>query len=76
MTTSHLYGDTLFQQLNNSVGKMGGQANTTGVMNITSLLKSNIMEEDGIEDMHFYLVTFNSHKNGILKGLEERKKLT
>lgn len=41
-------------------------------MNLTSLLKSsNILDEDGIEDLHFYFVSFNQHKNGILK-LQER----
>ena len=44
--------------------------NATGPVQISNLLKSQIMEEEGIEDMHFYLVTFNAHKNGILKGLE------
>lgn len=37
-------------------------------MNLTSLLKSsNILDEDGIEDLHFYFVSFNQHKNSILK---------
>lgn len=31
------------------------------------------MEEEGIEDMHFYLVTFNAHKNEILKTLEQKR---
>jgi hypothetical protein len=41
-------------------------------MNLTSLLKtSNILDEDGIEDLHFYFVSFSQHKQGILK-LQER----
>ena len=29
-------------------------------LNLTSLLKSsNILDEDGIEDLHFYFVSFN-----------------
>jgi hypothetical protein len=37
-------------------------------LNLTSLLKSsNILDEDGIEDLHFYFVSFNQHKNSILK---------
>lgn len=37
-------------------------------LNLTSLLKSsNILDEDGIEDLHFYFVSFNQHKHGILK---------
>jgi hypothetical protein len=41
-------------------------------LNLTSLLKSsNILDEDGIEDLHFYFVSFNQHKNSILK-LQER----
>jgi hypothetical protein len=39
-------------------------------LNLSSLLKSNILEEDGIEDMHFYFVSFNQHKNQILKKHE------
>ena len=37
-------------------------------LNLTSLLKSsNILDEDGIEDLHFYFVSFNQHKQGILR---------
>ena len=36
-------------------------------LNLSSLLKSNLLDEDGIEDLHFYFVTFNKHKNDILK---------
>ena len=44
-------------------------------LNLTSLLKtSNILDEDGIEDLHFYFVSFNQHKNGILKMQEQFEK--
>jgi hypothetical protein len=46
----------------------------TGMMNMTSLLKSNILEEDGIEDLHFYFVAFNQHKKLLLKKKEEKEK--
>ena len=43
-------------------------AKTGQHLNLTSLLKSsNILDEDGIEDLHFYFVSFNQHKNSILK---------
>lgn len=41
-------------------------------MNLTSLLKNNLLDEDGIEDLHFYFVSFNQHKKGVL-GKFERK---
>jgi len=28
-------------------------------LNMSSLLKSNILDDDGIEDLHFYFVSFN-----------------
>jgi len=30
--------------------------------NLSSLLKANLLDEDGIEDLHFYFVSFNQHK--------------
>jgi hypothetical protein len=39
-------------------------------LNLSSLLKSNLLDEDGIEDLHFYFVSFNQHKQGILKQHE------
>ena len=30
----------------------------TGI-NLTSLLRQNLLDEDGIEDLHFYFVSFN-----------------
>jgi hypothetical protein len=41
-------------------------------MNITGLLKSNFLEEDGIEDMHFYLVAISNHKQGLLVKQEQK----
>jgi hypothetical protein len=36
-------------------------------MNLSNMLKSqNLLEEDGIEDLHFYFVSFNQHKRMIL----------
>ena len=37
----------------------------TGI-NLTSLLRQNLLEEDGIEDLHFYFVSFQQHKKQIL----------
>lgn len=42
-------------------------------LNLTSLLKLNILDEDGIEDVHFYFVSFNQHKTQILKLHEIRE---
>jgi hypothetical protein len=36
-------------------------------LNLSQLIRSqNILEEDGIEDLHFYFVSFNNHKSKIL----------
>src|SRR5690242_157973 len=35
-------------------------------LNLTILLKSNLLDEDGFEDAHFYFVSFNQHKAQIL----------
>lgn len=42
-------------------------------LNLTSLLKSNLLDEDGIEDVHFYFVSFNQHKTQILKMHEHKE---
>lgn len=42
-------------------------------LNLTSLLKSNLLDEDGIEDVHFYFVSFNHHKTQILKMHEQKE---
>jgi hypothetical protein len=40
-------------------------------LNLSSLLKqSHLLDDDGIEDLHFYFVSFNQHKQGILKQHE------
>ena len=39
----------------------------TGI-NLSTLLKRRLLDEDGIEDVHFYFVSFNQHKNQILKS--------
>jgi hypothetical protein len=40
-------------------------------LNLSSLLKqSHLLDDDGIEDLHFYFVSFNQHKHGILKQHE------
>ena len=37
-------------------------------MNLSNMLRhQNLLEEDGIEDLHFYFVSFNLHKRMILK---------
>jgi hypothetical protein len=36
-------------------------------MNLSNMLRhQNLLEEDGIEDLHFYFVQFNLHKRMIL----------
>jgi hypothetical protein len=35
-------------------------------INLSHLLRSNLLEEDGIEDLHFYFVSFQQHKKLIL----------
>ena len=52
---------------------MGAAANG---LNLSSLLRTNngqnLLEEDGIEDLHFCFVSFNQHKNALLKAKEKR----
>jgi hypothetical protein len=43
----------------------------TGILNnlnLSQLLKSNsnLLDDDGIEDLHFYFVSFNNHKAKVL----------
>ncbi|CDW85276.1 UNKNOWN [Stylonychia lemnae] len=40
------------------------------MMNITQLLKDNMLEEEGVEDVHFYQVAFINHKQKILRKME------
>lgn len=49
----------------------------TGVLNnlnLSQLLKSqqNILEDDGIEDLHFYFVSFNNHKQRVLQSHDSK----
>ena len=39
---------------NNTLAKTG--------INLSSLIRQNLLEEDGIEDLHFYFVSFQQHK--------------
>jgi hypothetical protein len=44
-------------------------------MNLSNMLRhQNLLEEDGIEDLHFYFVQFNLHKRMIL-GHQRNKSL-
>jgi hypothetical protein len=53
ITTNNFGDSTSINELTLAkTGKING-------LNLSSLLKSNILEEDGIEDMHFYFVSFN-----------------
>jgi hypothetical protein len=42
-------------------------------MNLSQLIKSNnLLDDDGIEDLHFHFVSFNAHKSKLL-SLQEMK---
>ena len=44
-------------------------------LNLSQLIRSqNILEEDGIEDLHFYFVSFNNHKSKLLYNQEGKFK--
>ncbi len=63
-TKFHLGGYNGDSNIIHNLSSAGGKHH----LNLTSLLKSsNILDEDGIEDLHFYFVSFNQHKNSILK---------
>lgn len=64
LNISQNFGDS---SLNEFTLAKTGKANN---LNLTSLLKSHLLDEDGIEDMHFYFVSFNQHKRSILKKHE------
>lgn len=49
---------------NNTLAKTG--------INLTSLIRQNLLEEDGIEDLHFYFVSFQQHKKQILAIQKKR----
>ncbi len=65
LNISQKFGDSSINDL--TLAKTGKLNN----LNLSSLLKSHhLLEEDGIEDLHFYFVSFNHHKQGILKQHE------
>lgn len=76
LNLSNQYNDSSIYEFNNSLGNVGVGGNrhitTGGVLNLTNLLRQNILEDDGIEDLHFYQVQFNKHKAKVLKGMEEK----
>lgn len=44
-------------------------------LNLSQLIRSqNFLEEDGIEDLHFYFVSFNNHKTRVLYNQEIKSK--
>jgi len=44
-------------------------------LNLSQLIRTqNILEEDGIEDLHFYFVSFNNHKTKLLYNQEVKLK--
>jgi hypothetical protein len=44
-------------------------------LNLSQLIRSqNFLEEDGIEDLHFYFVSFNNHKTRVLYNQEIKAK--
>lgn len=48
-------------QRDSSLNENGVTLAKTGI-NLTSLIRQNLLEEDGIEDLHFYFVSFQQHK--------------
>ena len=50
---------------NNTLAKTG--------INLNSLIRQNLLEEDGIEDLHFYFVSFQQHKKQILAHQKKRQ---
>ena len=50
----------------NGIRENGSLPNPAPV-NLRSLLSQNLLEEDGIEDLHFYFVSFNQHKKLIIR---------
>lgn len=70
LNVSQKFNDSSINEL--TLGKTGKINN----LNLSSLLKYNILDEDGIEDLHFYFVSFNQHKHNILKLHENVKHLT
>lgn len=63
LNISQQFGDSINDLTLAKTGKLNN-------LNLSSLLKSHLLDEDGIEDLHFYFVSFNQHKQGILKQHE------
>lgn len=44
-------------------------------LNLSQLIRSQgILEDDGIEDLHFYFVSFNNHKSKLLYAQDAKMK--
>jgi hypothetical protein len=54
------------------LGKTGGFQKTAEprTFNLTRILKKNLLEDDGMEDMHFYIVAFQNHRQNIIEKME------
>eukprot|EP00347_Sterkiella_histriomuscorum_P000688 403374884 len=63
LNISQQFGDSINDLTLAKTGKMNN-------FNLSSLLKSHLLDDDGIEDLHFYFVSFNQHKKGILQQHE------
>ena len=63
LNISQQFGDSINDLTLAKTGKINN-------LNLSSLLKSHLLDDDGIEDLHFYFVSFNHHKQGILKQHE------
>lgn len=37
------------------------------------LIQQNLLEDDGIEDLHFYFVEMNQHKKQLIRAHQKRK---
>ena len=61
LNISHQHNDSSLFEMNQSLVRPGGcytKGNNTGIFNLTNILKQNMLEDDGLEDMHFYFVAF------------------
>lgn len=73
LNISHQFGDSTLADNTLAKTNKGGYGYGMGNnnLNLSSLLKqSHLLDDDGIEDLHFYFVSFNQHKQGILKQHE------
>jgi hypothetical protein len=53
LNATHNFGESSMNEF--TLAKTGKLNN----LNLSSLLKSNLLDDDGIEDLHFYFVSFN-----------------